>query len=134
MSINKLKVGKETELVDLSKYEGQESKIDRITTNFYKSKYHESGEVKAVLVETVPITTIKVEGKDKEVRGTVLLNLKKEGDDWVIPPNPESNFQKFLAYHKVKHPKELFDKSCKLTLRPKKVEGREIHFLGIKYK
>lgn len=134
MSIEKLKIGTETELVDLSEFDGTESTIDRVTEDWYASKYHKSGRVRAVLVETKPITTIKVEGEDKEVRGSELLNLKEEKGEWVISPNKDSNIQKFMSYHGVKHVKDLFNKKCKLTLRPKISEGREIHFLGIKYK
>lgn len=134
MSIEKLKVGKETEQVDLSEFSGVKTKIRSVSVDFFSSKYHSSGKVKAVLVETEPVTTIKVEGEDKEIGGSELLNLKEEGGEWVISPNKDSNVQKFMSYHGVTHVKDLVGKACEITLRPKISDGKELHFLGIKYK
>ena len=133
--VKNLKIGKETEPVDLSEFVGKKSTIEKITTDWFSSKFHAGGRAKCVKVETDVITTIKVEGKDTDIRGSELLNLKQDrSGDWVISPNKDSNIQKFLKHFGVTHPKDLFGLECTITLRPKKSEsGQDLHFLGIEY-
>ena len=134
--VKNLKIGKETEPVDLSEFVGKKTTIEKITTDWFSSKFHEGGRAKCVKIETDVITTIKVEGKDTDIRASELLNLKQDrSGDWVISPNKDSNIQKFMNHFGVTHPKDLFGKECVVTLRPKKsaTSGQDLHFLGIEY-
>jgi hypothetical protein len=132
MEIDDLKEIQVGEPIDLTEFEGIETTIDRLDVKEVPSIYTATGKAMCLLVESVPITTVEIDGKDVDIRASELFNLKQEEDgSWGWSSSSRSKLQQFMRKLKAKTPKELINKKVRTRLREKtNADGTSVQFLG----